>query len=231
MSPGMWIDPYRSRLSQHTGPSKCVQTSAHSLPNNSMKFTAARLHAPASAPWAPPWAQMAWNCHRGPSNTPDSDFLSPTALLQSRFWPSEIESPNRHHPENIVCRQERRDARHPPAAESQHIETLHPDDPMWMLCITIWPAAGAAHGVDGARASDLLDNKNRAQLRAHALAGSTAVGRAAEGSSEEGRLMWSARRAGRCTVHVSEMSVASSSEPNAGRGAPKAVPAQLPSRS
>ena len=41
------------------------------------------------------------------------------------------------------------------------------------------PAAGAAHGVDDARASDLPDNANRDQLRAHALAGSTAVERAA----------------------------------------------------
>ena len=37
------------------------------------------------------------------------------------------------------------------------------------------PAAGAAHGVHGARAPDLPDNMNRAHLRAHALAGGTAV--------------------------------------------------------
>ena len=29
-----------------------------------------------------------------------------------------------------------------------------------MLCTTIWPAAGAAHGVDGKQASDLQGNDN-----------------------------------------------------------------------
>ena len=35
------------------------------------------------------------------------------------------------------------------------------------------PAAGAPEGVDDARASDLPGNAKQAQLRAHALAGST----------------------------------------------------------
>ena len=39
---------------------------------------------------------------------------SSAALLQSRFWPLQLESPNRHCLENTFGRQDDRAARHPP---------------------------------------------------------------------------------------------------------------------
>ena len=50
---------------------------------------------------------------------------SSAAPLQSRFWPSELKSPNRHRLENTFARQDRRTARLPPADQSQDTMTKH----------------------------------------------------------------------------------------------------------
>ena len=91
------------------------------------------------------------------------------------------------------------------------------------------PAAGAAHGVDDARASELRPAgqcKSGSALRAHALAGSTAVKQAAV------RRQAGVERSGRrVAAQVMSMRYEASHVTNAGQGAPSTVPARLPPRS
>ena len=109
------------------------------------------------------------------------ELQSSVAPLQSRFWPSESESSDRNCREITLASREAASRATPTPGEVVKRREWciflmsPPQAPPTVLRL----AAGAAHGVDDARASDLPGNTKQAQLRAHALAGSTAVERVA----------------------------------------------------
>ena len=110
-------------------------------------------------------------------------LLLSVAPLQGRLWPSKLESLMRNCRENTFSLREAALHAAPPGQKIRCVE-------MW--CSSMWsqpaatlplaslpkvhkPAAGAAHGTNDVRESDLPANANRVHFRAHVSAGSTAV--------------------------------------------------------
>ena len=154
--------------------------------------------------------------------------LSSVAPLHRRFWPSGLHSPNGDRLENTFAS----------GAAAQRASLRSEKSRKSSRCSTACtkPAAGTAHAVKARRRRRRCGRctsvrpadqcKSGSALRAHALAGSTAVKQAAvrrqAGRERSGR---------RVAAQVMSMRYEASHVPNAGQGAPSTVPARLPPRS
>ena len=155
--------------------------------------------------------------------------LSSVAPLHRRFWPSGLHSPNGDRLENTFAS----------GAAAQRASLRSEKSRKSSRCSTACtkPAAGAAHAVKARRrrrswcgrctsVRPAGQCKSGSALRAHALAGSTAVKQAAV------RRQAGVERSGRrVAAQVMSMRYEASHVTNAGQGAPSTVPARLPPRS
>ena len=93
-------------------------------------------------------------------------FIERIAPLHRRFWPSGLHSPNGDRLENTFASgaaAQRASLRSEKVANRRGAVQRVPSPPQAPLTLSR-PAAGAAHGVDDARASDLPGSANRDQL-------------------------------------------------------------------
>ena len=154
--------------------------------------------------------------------------LSSVAPLHRRFWPSGLHSPNGDRLENTFAS----------GAAAQRASLRSEKSRKSSRCSTACtkPAAGTAHAVKARRRRRRCGRctsvrpadqcKSGSALRAHALAGSTAVKQAAV------RRQAGVERSGRrVAAQVMSMRYEASHVTNAGQGAPSTVPARLPPRS
>ena len=155
-------------------------------------------------------------------------FIERIAPLHRRFWPSGLHSPNGDRLENTFAS----------GAAAQRASLRSEKSRKSSRCSTACtkPAAGTAHAVKARRRRRRCGRctsvrpadqcKSGSALRAHALAGSTAVKQAAV------RRQAGVERSGRrVAAQVMSMRYEASHVTNAGQGAPSTVPARLPPRS